>query len=83
MEKTENKEGFPLFHSRNSCCDDCLWFFFAAPIRIRPRQSRKRLNVFDHPQFRGLDTGVDDATFGDVTSANAAREIQLSMRLNF
>ena len=40
-------------------------------------------NVFNHPQFNGLDTGVDDATFGDVTSANAAREIQLSLRFTF
>ncbi len=40
-------------------------------------------NVFNHPQFTGLDTGVDDATFGDVTSANAAREIQLSLRFAF
>lgn len=40
-------------------------------------------NVFNHPQFTGLDTGVADKTFGYVTSANAAREIQLSMRLAF
>ncbi len=40
-------------------------------------------NVFNHPQFTGLDTGVADTTFGDVTRANAAREIQLSLRLSY
>ena len=40
-------------------------------------------NVFNHPQFTGLDTGAADSTFGYVTSANAAREIQLSLRYSF
>lgn len=40
-------------------------------------------NVFNHPQFTGLDRGVAHATFGDVTRANAAREIQLSLRLSY
>lgn len=40
-------------------------------------------NAFNHPQFTGLDTGVADPTFGDVTGANAPREIQLSLRLNY
>lgn len=40
-------------------------------------------NIFNHPQFTGLDTGAADTTFGYVTSANAAREIQLSLRLAY
>jgi hypothetical protein len=40
-------------------------------------------NIFNHPQFTHLDTGVADTTFGDVTQSNAAREIQLSLRLNY
>lgn len=40
-------------------------------------------NVFNHPQFINVDTGVADTTFGQVTAANAAREIQLSLRLAF
>jgi hypothetical protein len=30
-----------------------------------------------------LDTGVNDSRFGDVTGADPAREIQLSMRFDF
>jgi hypothetical protein len=40
-------------------------------------------NAFNRVNFTGLDTGVNDSRFGDVTSANAAREIQLSLRFNF
>ena len=40
-------------------------------------------NAFNRANFTGLDTGVNDARFGLVTSANAAREIQLSLRLKF
>ena len=40
-------------------------------------------NAFNRPNFTGLDTAPADGTFGDVTSANAAREIQLSLRFEF
>ena len=40
-------------------------------------------NAFNRVNFTGLDTGVNDARFGLVTAANAAREIQLSLRLKF
>ena len=40
-------------------------------------------NAFNRVNFTGLDTGVNDSRFGDVTSANAAREIQLSLRFDF
>jgi hypothetical protein len=40
-------------------------------------------NAFNRVNFNGLDTGVNDSRFGLVTSANAAREIQLSLRLAF
>jgi len=40
-------------------------------------------NAFNRVNFTGLDTGVNDTRFGQVTSANAAREIQLSLRVNF
>jgi len=40
-------------------------------------------NAFNRVNFNGLDTGVNDSRFGDVTGANAAREIQLSMRFAF
>jgi hypothetical protein len=40
-------------------------------------------NAFNRVNFTGLDVGAADPTFGDVTSAAPAREIQLSLRLAF
>jgi Carboxypeptidase regulatory-like domain len=40
-------------------------------------------NAFNRVNFIGLDTGVNDSTFGNVTGANIAREIQLSLRFSF
>lgn len=40
-------------------------------------------NAFNRPSFYGLDTGVNDSQFGNVTAATAAREIQLSLRFEF
>ncbi len=40
-------------------------------------------NAFNRTNFNGLDTGVNDARFGLVTSAAAARELQLSLRFSF
>jgi hypothetical protein len=40
-------------------------------------------NAFNRVNFNSVDTYSLDKTFGLVSSANAAREIQLSMRLSF
>ena len=40
-------------------------------------------NAFNRVNFVGLDTGVNDSNFGNLTGANAAREIQLSARVRF
>ena len=40
-------------------------------------------NAFNRVNFTGLDTGVNDSNFGNLTGANAAREIQFSLRLAF
>lgn len=40
-------------------------------------------NAFNRVNFTGLDTGVNDSNFGNLTGANAAREIQFSLRLGF
>jgi hypothetical protein len=40
-------------------------------------------NAFNRANFIGLDTGVNDSNFGNLTGANAAREIQFSLRLAF
>lgn len=40
-------------------------------------------NAFNRANFINLDTGVNDSNFGNLTGANAPREIQFSMRLAF
>jgi hypothetical protein len=40
-------------------------------------------NAFNRVNFIGLDTGSNDTNFGNLTNANAAREIQFSLRLAF
>jgi hypothetical protein len=40
-------------------------------------------NAFNRVNFTGLDTGANDANFGNLQSANDAREIQFSLRLAF
>ncbi len=40
-------------------------------------------NAFNRVNFNGLDTGVLDSRFGNVTGANAAREIQFGLRAAF
>ncbi len=40
-------------------------------------------NAFNRVNFVGLDTGVNDSNFGNLTGANPAREIQVSARVRF
>lgn len=40
-------------------------------------------NAFNRVNFYNLDSGVNDARFGLLTNASAAREIQLSLRFSF
>jgi hypothetical protein len=40
-------------------------------------------NVLNHTNFDLPDTFVDDPTFGRISSAEAAREVQISLRLQF
>jgi Carboxypeptidase regulatory-like domain len=40
-------------------------------------------NVFNHPQFEGVDGGIDSANFGSVTSARDPRVLQLRAKFTF
>jgi hypothetical protein len=40
-------------------------------------------NAFNHTNFAGVDTGIDDASFGQVTTAHNPREVQLGAKLYF
>ena len=40
-------------------------------------------NVFNTVQYSGVDTGVDSATYGQVTSAGTMRQFQFTARFRF
>jgi len=40
-------------------------------------------NIFNTPQFRGIDTVVNSPTFGQVISVGATRTIQIATRFRF
>jgi hypothetical protein len=40
-------------------------------------------NIFNHPSFNGIDTGVTDGAFGQVNSAVTPRNIQLGLKITF
>lgn len=40
-------------------------------------------NAFNHTNFSGVDSGLGDANFGQVTSAHEPRRIQIGAKLNF
>ena len=40
-------------------------------------------NLFNHPQFEGVDGGIDSANFGRVTSARDPRVLQLRAKFSF
>lgn len=40
-------------------------------------------NIFNHPSFNGIDTGVTDSAFGQVNSAVSPRNIQLGLKIIF
>jgi hypothetical protein len=40
-------------------------------------------NVFNHTNFSGIDTGLGDGSFGEVTSAANPRKMQFGAKLNF
>jgi hypothetical protein len=40
-------------------------------------------NAFNHTNFASVDTGIDDGSYGQVTSAHNPREVQLGAKLYF
>jgi len=41
------------------------------------------INVFNHTNFQGVDTGLGDTTFGQITSTRDPRVLQLGLKFNF
>jgi len=40
-------------------------------------------NIFNTPQFTGIDSNVNSPTFGQVTSVGSMRKIQMQARFRF
>ncbi|MBO0863433.1 MAG: hypothetical protein J2P21_34050, partial [Chloracidobacterium sp.] len=50
---------------------------------VRLQLGVEAYNVFNHPQFEGVDGGIDSANFGSVTSARDPRVLQLRAKFTF
>jgi hypothetical protein len=40
-------------------------------------------NLFNHPNFNSMDTGIGDGTFGQLTGANSGRIAQFALKYLF
>ena len=40
-------------------------------------------NTFNHANFSGVDAGLGDGNFGNITGTRAPRRMQMSAKLNF
>ena len=62
--------------------DLSLFKEFATIERVKVQFRTELFNAFNHAQFGSPDTGVTDASFGQITSqANSPRQIQFGLKL--
>jgi hypothetical protein len=71
----------PGLISFNTSLDRFVTFSREKGVRLDFRISAN--NVFNTPNYSGLSTVVNSATFGRVTSVNSMRALDLSLRLRF
>lgn len=53
------------------------------PERASLKFSAQFFNIFNHPQFNSVDTGLGDPAFGQINGANDPRLMQLGLHLRF
>jgi hypothetical protein len=55
------------------------WFNLTEKFRLQ--FSAQMFNAFNHVNFQSPDIGIGDATFGQVTNTQGARQVQLALKL--
>jgi len=64
--------------------DISLFKQFAVTEQVKAELRGEAFNAFNTPAFSAPDTGVSDATFGQITSqSNASRQIQVALKILF
>lgn len=60
-----------------------LYKTFPIKDRLSTQFRGEAFNVFNHPNFLGVDTGLGDGSYGTVTSAGDPRILELALKVIF